>query len=348
MTDSRPGERLTVLIASPLEAHHVARIAAVAPDHIRVVYEPELLPEPRYTADHHGRRRDLSDVDLARWRRLLSEADVLFDFDWLDPAGMPRNCPRLRWVQATSAGIGEYLFQTGLAESAIAFTTASGVHAVPLAEFVALGLLYLVKNVPWLREQQDQRRWERYTTEQLAGRRMLQIGLGNVGRQIARTCAALGVEIYGLDPSFSEPPAGVAALVPRSDLAATLGAVDALVLSCPYTKETHHLIGREELDALPRGAHLVNVSRGPVIDEPELVAALREGRLGGAVLDVFEEEPLPTASALWNMPNVLVSPHSASTVAQENGRITDLFVENLSRYLERRELRNLFVAARAY
>lgn len=348
MTDSRPDERLTVLIASPLEADQVARIAAVAPERIRVVFEPDLLPVARYAADHHGLHRDLSETDLARWRHLISEADVLFDFDWLDPAGMPRNCPRLRWVQATSAGIGEYLLETGLAESGIMFTTAAGVHAIPLAEFVALGLLYLVKRLPWLREQQGRHAWERFTTEQLAGRRMLQIGLGNVGRQIAGTCAALGVEVRGMDPSFSEPPAGVSELVPRAALSAALREVDALVLSCPYTKETHHLIGREELRALPRGAHVVNVSRGPVIDEPELVAALREGHLGGAVLDVFEEEPLPVKSALWDMPNVLVSPHSASTVAAENSRITDLFLDNLQRYLGARELRNLFVAARAY
>jgi glyoxylate/hydroxypyruvate reductase A len=348
MTDSRPDDRLVVLIASPLEPEHAARIAAVAPERVRVVYEPDLLPVTRYAADHHGLRRDLSESDVARWRDFLAEADVLFDFDWLDPAGMPRNCPRLRWVQATSAGIGEYLVQTRLADSAIVFTTAAGVHAIPLAEFVALGLLYLVKGVPWLREQQRDHLWERYTTVQLAGRRMLQVGLGNVGRQIARTCAALGVEVWGMDPSFSAPPAGVTELVPRVELTSSLQRVDALVLSCPYTKETHHLIGREELRAMPRGAHLVNVSRGPVIDEPELVAALRDGHLGGAVLDVFEEEPLPADSALWDMPNVLVSPHSASTVVEENSRIADLFIDNLRRYLEGQELRNLFVAARAY
>ena len=348
MINSTPDVKLSVLIASPLEAEHVARIAAVAPERVRVVYEPDLLPVPRYDADHHGRRRDLSEGDLARWHRLLAEADVLFDFDWLDPENMPEHCPRLRWVQATSAGIGEYLFSTGLAGSAITFTTAAGVHAVPLAEFVALGLLYLTKGVPWLRAQQERHAWERYTTVQLAGRRLLQIGLGNVGRQIARTCSALGVEVVGMDPSFSEPPDGVTRLVPRAALVDALGSTDALVLSCPYTKETHHLIGRTELRALPRGAHVVNVSRGPVIDEPELVAALRDGHLGGAVLDVFEREPLPAESPLWDMPNVLVSPHSASTVAQENGRITDIFCDNLQRYLEGRELRNVFVAARAY
>ena len=139
-----------------------------------------------------------------------------------------------------------------------------------------------------------------------------------------------------------------ARLVKRHELLELLPTIDALILSSPHTRETHHLVGREELAAMPRSAMLVNVSRGAVVDEAELTAALREGRIAGAALDVFEHEPLPTDSPLWDMPNVLISPHSASTVAAENHRIVDLFIDNLGRYLAGRPLRNVFVASRGY
>lgn len=348
MTTKGSNRPLTVLIASPLEPSEVARIAAVAPDRVRVVHEPQLLATPTYVADHHGRGPDLSEADLARWLSLLADADVLFDFDWLDPAGMPQNAPRLRWVQATSAGIGEFVNGAGLETSGITFTTAAGVHAIPLSEFAILGLLYLTKNVPRLKEEQARHSWQRYTTEQLAGKRALVIGLGNVGRQIALACARMGVEVIGISAALQEAPDGVARLVTRHQLLEVLPTVDALILSSPHTRETHHLIGREELAAMPPTAMLVNVSRGGVVDEAELITALREGRLAGAALDVFEREPLPADSPLWDMPNVLVSPHSASTVAAENQRIVDLFIDNLGRFLDGRPLRNVFIAARGY
>jgi glyoxylate/hydroxypyruvate reductase A len=348
MTSETPGRSLTVLIGSPLEPEHVERIAAVAPDRVRVVYAPELLPISRYEADHHGIRRDLGEAELARWRRYLAEADVMFDFDWFEPENVAVNAPRLRWVQTTSAGIGEYLIRTGLADTGITFTTAAGTHAVPLAEHVALGLLYLTKRVYDLRAWQADHRWERFTTHQLAGTRMLLVGLGNVGRQVARTCAGLGVEVWGIDPGVTVAPEGVTRLVDPDTMRGTLGDVDALVLACPYTPATHHLIGAPEFAAMRPGTFLVNISRGPVIDEPTMVAALRDGRLGGAVLDVFETEPLPDDSLLWDMPNVLVSPHSASTVSAENAVITGIFVDNLRRYLAGEPLRNVFDRARGF
>jgi glyoxylate/hydroxypyruvate reductase A len=340
--------RLSVVIASPLEDELVERIRSVAPDRIRVVHERDLIPRPRYASDHDGVPPDLDADGIARWLGILREADVLFDFDWYAPAELPVNAPRLRWVQATSSGIGGPLRSLGLDRTAIAFTTAAGVHAVPLAEWAVLGLLYLVKEVPRLREEQAAHRWERYTARSLAGRRVLLVGLGGVGREVARALAGLGVEVRGLRRSDGPAPEGVSRLVARAELLGALADVDALVLACPYTPETHHLIGVAELAALPPGAHLVNIARGAVVDEPALVAALRSGHLGGAVLDVFEVEPLPADSPLWDMPNVLVTPHSVSTLGTENELIVDLFVDNLRRYLDGRPLRNAYDRSRGY
>jgi phosphoglycerate dehydrogenase-like enzyme len=342
------GDALTVVIASPLEPELVERVGAVD-GRLRVVFEPELLPVPRYEGDHIGVARDLDPEELGRWSALLAKADVMFDFDWLGASTLPQRAPRLRWLQATSAGIGEMVERSGLLGSSIEFTTAAGVHASALAEFALLGLLYWTKDVPFLERRQAERHWERHTAESLAGRRVLVVGLGEVGREIARACDAIGLEVWGMRRSAQgEPPPGVRRLVDRPSLRGALAAVDALVLACPLTRETHHLIGAEELAALRPSAILVNVARGAVIDEPALIRALERGAIRGAALDVFEHEPLPGDNPLWGLPNVLVSPHSASTVGGENAKIVEIFTDNLRRFLDGRPLRNRFEPDRGY
>jgi glyoxylate/hydroxypyruvate reductase len=353
--EERPGagaasvQPLVVLIASPLEPMQVERIAAVAPARIRVVFEPDLLPEPRYVADHNGRRRDLTPEQMRRWLGHLETTDILFDFDWLAPEALPRNAPRLRWIQGTSAGIGERLRETGLIDSDLVFTTAAGVHGSSLAEFVILALLYFYRDVPRLQRMQAARHWQRYTNTELAGRRALVVGLGSVGRMIARRLAGLDVEVWGVRRNaYGTLPEGVARVLPLEGLTQALPEVDVLVLACPLTERTYRLIGMAELSALPPHAVLINVARGEVVDERALIEVLDAGQLGGAALDVVEQEPLPGGSRLWDLPNVLISPHSASTVEKENERIVDLFIENLRRWLDRRPLLNQFDRGRGY
>jgi phosphoglycerate dehydrogenase-like enzyme len=341
-------DQLNVLIGSPLEPEHVARIEAADP-RVSVLYEPGLLPVPRYAADHTGVPRELSAAELARWDGLRRQADVSFDFDWQAPADMAANCPRLRWVQATSAGIGGFLERTGLAGTGLVFTTAAGVHGVPLAEFALLGLLYFAKGVPALAESKQKREWQRYAGGQLAGSSVLLVGLGGAGRQIARLLGAAGVRVCGAGrPGRYYDVPGVTSYVASDQLATVLPEVDALVLACPLTEQTRGLIGAAELALMRPGSVLVNVARGPVVDEEAMVGALRSGHLGGACLDVFATEPLPESSPLWDMPNVIVSPHSAATVAAENGLITGIFTDNIKRWLAGRPLRNLYDRAAGY
>jgi phosphoglycerate dehydrogenase-like enzyme len=343
-----PGRQLNILIASSLGPDLVERIQAVDPDRLRVIFEPELLPVPRYVADHHGVRRNLSEAQRQRWQSHLAEADVLFDFDWLAPAELPRSAPRLRWIQATSAGIGEMVRRTQLFDSNIIFTTAVGVHANSLAEFALLGLLYFYRGVPQLLRWQESRHWERYTNRELTGARVLVVGLGGVGRAVAARCAQFGLEVWGSRRTANDPPEGVTRLVPYRDIRSVLPAIDGLVLACPLTEHTARLIGPDEFAALRPTAVLVNIARGAVVDEAAMIQALRDGHLAGAALDVFETEPLPPTSPLWSLPNVLISPHSASTVHRENDRIVDIFCENLRRYLDGRPLINLFERTRGY
>jgi glyoxylate/hydroxypyruvate reductase A len=328
-----PVPPLTVLVASYLEPALVERIAA-ADSGLTVLYRPELLPEPQYRCDHNGRRPELSPARAAEWAGLLARADVAFDFDWERPAELPQRAPKLRWIQATSAGIGGFVRRTGLDRSDIELTTAGGIHAVPLAEFAVTGALHFIKGVPELKRRQAAHHWERYTTTQLAGRTVTVVGLGGMGRQVAATFTALGTRVVEVTRGQNVDP-----VLPETDV---------LVLCCPLTPETEGLIGARQLALLPAEAVLVNLARGPVVDEPALIASLAEGHLAGAALDVFATEPLPDASPLWALDSVLVSPHSASTVDGENAALTDLFLDNLRRFREGAPLRNRYHRDRGY
>ena len=340
--------RLTVVIGSFLEEDLIARIAA-AQTSATVVWEPELLPVPRYQCDHTGRRRQLPSAELDRWRKLTASADVFFDFDWLDPASMPQSAVSLRWIQATSAGIGGFMQRTGLDRSGLAVTTAAGIHAGPLAEFALTGALHFIKGVPELRRRQQARHWERYTTRQLAGQRALVVGLGGIGRRVAQSFAALGVEVWGLgrDGGDYQVPA-LSRVIGRSDLDEALPQINVLVLACPLTAQTEGMIGAVQIGLLKPDAVVVNIARGQLVDQAALTVALRDGRIAGACLDVFAVEPLPPDDPLWGLDNVIVSPHSASTVASENAALTDLFIDNLDRFSAGAPLRNLYDPVRGY
>ena len=340
-------DRPAVLISTYLEPELVERIRQSV--EVEMLYAPELLPVPRYGNDHGGDGPTLSPTQERQWLQMLSNADVAFDFDWRDPGRLLTNAPRLTWVQATSAGIGGFVKRHGLDGGELTLTTAAGTHAAPLAEFALTGVLHFVKDVPHLMSRQREHHWERHVSGQLAGRRATVVGLGSIGRQVAAALDALGVHVTGVGRSGGayDLPAGVAT-VAIENLDDVLGATDILVLAVPLTAETQGLIGASRVNALPAGAIVVNVARGQVIDEAALTDALVAGRLGGAALDVFEVEPLPAGSPLWDLPNVLVSPHSASTAAAENEVLTDLFIDNFRRLRAGQPLRNVYDAVRGY
>ncbi|HLW47432.1 MAG TPA: D-2-hydroxyacid dehydrogenase [bacterium] len=344
MTRSQP---LQVLIASYLEPEHVARIRAVPG--VEVLYEPDLLPRPTYAGQHHGQAFARTAEGEARWRSLLARAEVLFDFDFTNLEQIPALAPRARWIQATSAGIGELLARTGLDDTPIIFTTASGVHAGALAEFCVMAMLAFVKELDRLKADQAAHRWERYCAREVRGMTLGIIGLGHVGGDVARLGDALGMRVIGTKrtvPSKGVPH--VERVLPPEGSGEVIRESDVLVLIVPQTSATRRLLGERELRSMKRGAILINIARGAIVDESALIEVLREGHLGGAALDVFEREPLPLDSPLWDLPNVIVSPHSASTVPAENARLADLFCQNLRRYLANQPLINVFDRARRY
>jgi phosphoglycerate dehydrogenase-like enzyme len=333
--------RYTVLISSYLEPQHVEQIRRVD-DRLDVIYEPDLLRPTRYAADHNGDPTFQRTPEQERqWQGLLARADVLFDIDPTHRADLPDLAPRARWVQSTSAGIGQLVrannFDRRMPDTV--FTTASGVHARPLAEFVVMAMLMHYKGALRMLDAQHRQHWERYAGTDLEGRTLAVVGLGRVGTEIARLCRAMGMTVIGTD--LMPAPGAVDRYYEPSRLDAMLPQADVLVLMVPHTPQTEKMIGRKQLALLPRGAYFINTARGALVDEPALIESLRSGQLSGAALDVFAEEPLPPGSPLWEMPNVIVSPHSASTSDRENARITELFCDNLRRFLKGEPLRNV-------
>jgi glyoxylate/hydroxypyruvate reductase len=338
---------IRVLVCSFLEKEQVARIAAHPGVEVR--YRPDLLPQPRYPCDHHGPAPALTAAERAEWASLLGQADACFDFDWEDPAGMPARAPGVKWVQASSSGIGQFMGRTGLAGWDAVVTTAAGIHAQPLTEWAVTGILYFVKGVPDLQARQSAHRWERMAMAELAGRRALVVGLGHVGRAVAAALAGLGVEVWGMRRAAGTGQiAGVSRTGTAADLQELLRSCDIMVLTCPLTPETLRLIGAPELAALGPDGILVNIARGAVVDEPALIDALRQRTIRGAVLDVAASEPLAADSPLWDLGNVLISPHSASTLATENVALADLFLRNLALFQAGKPLINRYDPVRGY
>ena len=328
---------ITAVIASPLSAAVAERIAAEAPKGVRIVYRPDLLPPPRYTCDHVGDpafRRTAAQE--AEWRGILRDAEITWDFPESGGDGPAELTPNLKWVQGTSAGVGARVRRLGLFEQPdVIVTTASGTHARPLAEYVFGALLAHAKHVPHLANQQRAHRWERFTPDTLDGKTMVLVGPGRIGREVARLAHAFDMTVLALardsDPSRAAD-LGVDEVFTRNQFHEMLGRADVVVLSAPQTPETDNIMDEAAFAALRPGTVFVNIGRGTLVDEDALLAALHDGRVGYAVLDVFRTEPLPADSPFWDEPNVRISPHSVANSTNEYDRIADLFIANLTRY----------------
>ena len=335
-----------IFITSPLEPRHVETIRAVSPDRVEVIHQPDLLPPIRYIADHNGPDDFVRTPEQQRrWREALSEADILWDLPHAreDMAA----AKRVKWIQGTSTGIGQSVEDLGLRASDIIFTTARGVHAGPLAEFVFMALLAHFRGLRQLDVEQKAHRWVRTCNEEIAGRTITTIGAGDLARGVAKVARAFDMHVVAIARHASKDRAYghlFDAVHGREDLHRVLGRSDAVVVTVPHTAETENMIDANALAALKPGAALINIGRGAVVDEGAMIAALQSGHLGFACIDVATIEPLSADSPLWDLPNVLISPHSASTVTTENEKITEIFCNNLRLFLDRKfeEMINIF------
>ena len=305
--------RGTLFISDGIEAQLGSEMDAAAPELPRWISPPE-APEP----------------DYAKIEALYFSGDI-FPERSREFAIAALKAENLRWMHTFSAGVDDTFFAS-LLERGVRLTTSSGAQAVPIAQTVILYLLALSRDLPgWLVDQQ-QRRWNPRSIRELTGLHLGVIGLGPIGEEVARLGAAMGMKVTGLrrEPRGDE----LCETRPMEALAELLPEVDALVMAVPLTEATRNLMDAAAFEALKPGALFVNVARGEVVDEEALIAALRDGRLGGAGLDVFREEPLAADSPLWAMPNVLITPHSSGTCPGNQLRASEIFLHNLRAYVE--------------
>jgi glyoxylate/hydroxypyruvate reductase len=333
------GEKLNLLVATYMESEHIDKIRQVD-ERLNVIYEPSLLPAPRFVGDHLGHPLTRTPDQEAHWLNLLANADIMLDFDKTHTNDMPELARRVRWIQSTSTGIGQFVhdlqYEKRMPETVF---TVAGIHDRPLAEFTIMALLMHYKLVNLMIKQKQERIFERFTGTDAEGRTMVILGLGRNGTAVAKMARAIGMHVLGLD--LISKPEAVDKFYRREELDEILSQAEVLVVAMPGTPLTRNMMGAHELALLKHGAYLINISRGSIVEETALIDALRSGQLSGAALDVFQQEPLPKDSPFWDMENVLISPHAASISDRENGRITDLFCDNLRRYLDGKPLRNV-------
>jgi phosphoglycerate dehydrogenase-like enzyme len=256
------------------------------------------------------------------------------------------HAPRVRWIHTRPAGVDHLLFPELIA-SDVVMTNSRGVFSSSLAEFALLGLLFFLKDVRRLVRNQADARWEAYEPGALRSRTVGIVGFGDIGRAVAAVVKPTGARIVGVRRSPAPDPLADE-VVPTARLLDAAARVDDLVVATPLTADTHHLIGESVFRALRPGAVLVNVGRGPVVDETSLLAALDQGRLRGAALDVFEQEPLPPDHPFWRMESVLLSPHTADHTAGWEAATMPVFLENLRRFRDGEPLLNLVDKSRGY
>ncbi|MEQ1772359.1 MAG: D-2-hydroxyacid dehydrogenase [Burkholderiales bacterium] len=276
----------------------------------------------------------LSEADIARVEVAFFSQDNFPDYS-RQFFSTTRKAPNLKWLHAFNVGVDHPIYAEML-ERGVRITTSAGTTAEPIAQTALTGMLMLSRGFPhWLKAQREHR-WDPVRLQQsprdLPGQTVLVYGLGGIGAEFARLARALGMRVIGVRRGPRKPDDPVDEMHTPDQLDALLPRAEWLMLACPLTAETRGLISAQRLSLLPKDAYVLNVARGEVIDEAAMTAALQSGHLAGAYLDVFEQEPLPATSPLWDLPNVLVTPHNSSSSAGNERRVFDCFVRILEQW----------------
>jgi phosphoglycerate dehydrogenase-like enzyme len=298
----------------------------------RVVHLPD-DPEARLSPDAAAR------IEIAYFTR-----DIRFSDHYQAFVDTVTAAPNLKWVHFPNAGVDQHPFLPALAARKVRLTTSAGSNGEPVGQTAIAGLLLLARNFPHWWASQQKREWAPIrgaaVPRDLSSQTVLVIGMGTVGSTVARFCRALGMHVIGVRRKPRSPEDPVDEMHAIDALPQLLPRCDWVVLACSLTPGTRRVINASTLALLPRGARLVNVCRGAVVDEPAVIEALKSGQLGGAYLDVFEQEPLAPDSPLWALPNVIVSPHNAQASAGNDARAMQIFLDNLPKWARGEPLRN--------
>jgi len=281
-------------------------------------------------------------TDVAGLAQAIEGADALFLWDFFSTAvrDVWDRADRLRWIHVAAAGVDKLLFDE-LAASQVTVTNARGVFDRPMAEFVLMSILAHAKDAHRSHDLQLARQWQHRETDTVAGRTALVVGTGAIGRETARLLRAVGLHVLGAGRTARDGDPDFGSIVASSDLASHVGSADYLVIVAPLTDQTRGLVNARVFRAMKPTAYLVNVGRGPCVVEADLLAALGQGQIAGAALDVFETEPLPPDHPLWSTRGVTISPHLSGDAAGWIDALAGQFVANAERFLDGQPLVNV-------
>jgi len=270
----------------------------------------------------------------------IADADAAYGGGWLQRDIFLAASEKLRWVQIGGAGVDATLYPE-MVESDVILTNASGAFDIPISEHVFSMILCFSRGLNMFIRHQLEGVWRGTSLMQLAGQTILIIGLGNIGLAVAQRAHGFEMRILAIDPMATEKPDYVERLEKSDKLHDLLSEADFVAICCPLTKTTFKMIGEAEFQKMKPSAHIINIARGKIIDEAALIRALQEKKIAGAGLDVFEQEPLPADSPLWQMPNVVITTHSAGAAPPTGERSFQIFRENLRRFVAGEPLTNV-------
>lgn len=278
--------------------------------------------------------------------KLAKEAEILITW-WSNFQPVFLDSPKLRWVHTLSAGVDGFLLPPIL-EGRVLLTNSRGIHGIPISEHAFAMMLAFSRGLNQYGRHQALSKWQRVKLTELRAKTLGIVGLGSIGREIARLGTAFGMRVLAVKRNPGPPPEDVNRVVGLEGLEMVLRESDYLVIAVPLTAETRCLIGARELELMKTTAILINIARGEVVDETELAAALKQGLIAGAGLDVFETEPLSSDSPLWQLDNCIITPHCAALSPQYMTRATDLFCRNLEAFIKGEPMLTLVDPNRGY
>ncbi|MBP2630100.1 MAG: Glyoxylate reductase [Firmicutes bacterium] len=269
----------------------------------------------------------------------IKDTDVLITWGQHDIRDLLPQATRLKWVHSLSAGVDK-LLSPEFISSDITLTNSRGIHGIPMAEHVLAMMLTFTRSIHQTYENQKARAWQLLSLEELYDKSIAIIGLGSIGREIAKRAKCLGMKVLATKRTMTQE-IFIDKLYPMDQLPHLLSSADFVVVTLPLTQHTKGLFSLETFRTMKKSAYFINVARGPIVNEADLITALETGVIKGAALDVFNQEPLPEDSPLWTVENLIITPHIAANSPYYIDRALKLFIENLSKFYNNAEMLNI-------
>lgn len=313
---------LNIVVLNKLAERHMTAISTAAPDSSVIVAE------------------------LGDAAKYMDNCDVLVAWGWMDIRTLLSNAPKLRWIHVLSAGV-ENILSPELASSSIILTNSKGIHGIPVSEHVLAMMLTFSRGINFFIRNQLNREWKRANVDEIHNKTIGIVGLGSIGREIAKKAKGLGMNVVAVKKQITTE-LFVDKLFSPEQLNDMLALSDFVVSALPLVEETREYFKLEQFSAMKDSAYFINIARGGVVRETDLVTALQQGLIKGAGLDVFDHEPLQNDSPLWEMPNVLITPHIAALSPYYLDRAMKLFADNLGRFVKDGEMYNLIDKSKGY